>query len=82
MWCHDLLAVKYGMDDGSLSNIDRRRDLEEHARTAELPRIREWIDALEELLGSIDRNVNPPLSLHDALLRIAGHPGETRRWGN
>ena len=42
-------------------------------------RIRATIDALEEMLESIDRNVNPALALHEMLSRLAAAAAEGRR---
>jgi hypothetical protein len=72
MWCHDLLAVKYGLPEEALSNPDRRKDLERQAKELDLSQIRARIDALEEWVESVSRNVNPPLALHQVLLRVAG----------
>ena len=80
MWCHDLLAVKYGLPETVLSNPDRLADLRAQAVENDLPRIRIWIDALEEMIESIDRNVHPGLTLHETLMRFAGAPGEVRPW--
>lgn len=80
MWCHDLLAIKYGLPEAALSNPDRRADLEKMSLEIELPRIRAWIDALDEMIESIDRNVNPGLTLHETLMRFAGAPGDVRPW--
>lgn len=71
MWCHDLLAVKYGLPEETLCNMDRRKELGDEARSTDVGRIRAWIDALEEMLESIDRNVNPSLALHEMLVRCA-----------
>jgi DNA polymerase III subunit delta' len=80
MWCHDLLAVKYGLPESVLSNPDRRADLQAQAAETDLPRIRAWIDVLEEMIESIDRNVHPGLTLHETLMRFAGAPAEPRPW--
>jgi len=71
-WCHDLVAVKFGLPESMLSNPDRREDLVRQADALDIATIRERIDALEEMIDSIDRNVNPLLALHEALLRFAG----------
>ncbi len=78
IWCHDLLVMKYDLPEGFLSNLDRKQDLATAARTTELQRIRAWIDALEEMVDSTDRNVNPALSLYETLHRIAGMPQDGR----
>jgi DNA polymerase III subunit delta' len=80
MWCHDLLALKFGLPDTVLSNPDRRSDLAAQAAQIDLPQIRAWIDALEEMIESIDRNVHPGLTLHETLMRFAGAPGDVRTW--
>jgi DNA polymerase-3 subunit delta' len=74
MWCHDLLVVKYGLPEENLSNIDRKNDLERQAGALSLSQIRGRIDALEEWIESVDRNVSPPLALHQVLLRVAEGP--------
>lgn len=79
MWCHDLMTVKYGNTEEPLSNPDRRKELQAQANQLELGQIRARIDALEEWIESTARNVSPPLSLHQTLLRIAGAQGTTRR---
>jgi len=79
MWCHDLLTVKYGLTEESLSNPDRRKDLEMQAKQLDLCQIRARIDALEEWIESVARNVSPPLTFHQTLLRIAGAKAATRR---
>ncbi len=80
MWCHDILAVKYDLPEAVLSNPDRRSDLQSQAAETDLAHIRIWIDALEEMIESIDRNVHPGLTLHETLMRFAGAPGEIRSW--
>lgn len=78
-WCHDLTAVKFGLPPDALSNPDRVEDLVRQAGALDLPAIREKIEALEEMCDSIDRNVNPLLSLHEALLRLCSSvPGPRR----
>jgi DNA polymerase-3 subunit delta' len=75
MWCHDLLAVKYDQPEEAIANIDRRQNLEGQAKRLGLSEIRDRIDALEEGLESTNRNVHPPLALHELLLRVAAAPG-------
>ena len=81
MWCHDLLAIKYGLGEDCLSNPDRKGDIEKQARELDVGRIREWIDALEEMVEAIERNVNPSLALHEALLRFSSPAGTAPRPG-
>lgn len=79
VWCHDLLLMKYDLPEGLLSNLDRKGDLAAAARSTDLARIRAWVDALEELVDSVDRNVNPALAFHEAVQRIAGTPQDGNR---
>lgn len=79
VWCHDLLVMKYDLPEGLLSNLDRKGDLAAAARTTDLSRIRAWVDALEELVDSTDRNVNPALAFYEALQRITGTPQDGSR---
>lgn len=79
MWCHDLLAVRYNLPEESLCNIDRREELCRQAEGLTIRSIRVRIEALEEMLSAIDRNVHPPLALHEMLFRLAGAAGETLR---
>jgi DNA polymerase III subunit delta' len=74
-WCHDLVAVKFGLPEDTISNLDRMRDLEQQARDLPISAIRQMIDASEEMLDSITRNVNPLLALHEMLTRF-GRVGE------
>ncbi|MDM7915580.1 MAG: DNA polymerase III subunit delta' C-terminal domain-containing protein, partial [Candidatus Eisenbacteria bacterium] len=79
LWCRDLLAVKFGQSPDSLANPDRLDLLEKEAARMPVATLRAWVDALEEMVDSIDRNVNPALSLFEALSQIAGEaPGATR----
>ncbi len=70
-WCHDLMAVKFDLPDEVLSNPDRRDDLLRQAASLDVTVIRGRIEACEEMVDSIDRNVNPLLCLHEALVRLA-----------
>ncbi len=81
MWCHDLLVVKFEVGEEALANRDCREKLREQADRLDLTRIRAWVDALEEWIGAVDRNVNPPLALHSLLLRAARAAEETRLRG-
>ena len=79
MWCHDILAIRYRLPDDQIGNIDRKKELVAQAATMPVSRIRATIDALEEMLDSIDRNVNPALALHEMLSRLAAAAPEGRR---
>jgi DNA polymerase-3 subunit delta' len=79
MWCHDVLAARYHLPDDQICNIDRKKEIVAQAATWPVARIRGVIDALEEMLDSIDRNVNPSLALHEMLSRLAANAGEDRR---
>jgi DNA polymerase III subunit delta' len=79
MWCHDVLAVRYCLPEDQICNIDRKKELVGQAAALTVSQIRTRIDALEEMLDSIDRNVNPSLALHEMLCRIGLPAGEGRR---
>lgn len=79
IWCHDLLAIRYELPEDQIGNIDRRKELLAQAPTMPVSRIRATIDALEEMLESIDRNVNPALALHEMLSRLAAAAPQERR---
>jgi DNA polymerase III subunit delta' len=79
MWCHDVLAARYRLPDDQICNIDRKKEVAAQASTMSVLQIRTRIDALEEMLDSIDRNVNPSLALHEMLSRVAQVAGEGRR---
>ncbi len=79
MWCHDLLALKYRLPDDQICNIDRKKDAAAQAAALSVAQIRRRIDALEEMLDSIDRNVNPALALHEMLCQFAPAPPAERR---
>lgn len=71
MWCHDLLGMKFALPETAIANRDRMDLLRRRAGEAEVRQIRQWIEALEEMVDSMARNVHPAASLHEALTRIA-----------
>jgi DNA polymerase-3 subunit delta' len=70
MWCHDLLGTKLGLPEGTIANRDRLDQLRRRSSTVEIRQIRQWIEALEEMVDSMARNVHPASCLHEALTRI------------
>jgi DNA polymerase-3 subunit delta' len=68
----DLLAIKAGANGSSVVNADVARDLEELAEESSITRLSEWQIALEELLGSLNVNVNKKVATDALFVRMAG----------
>ncbi len=74
MWCHDLLAVKYDLPETRSSTSIAEGDRCAGSGDA-VARSATRIDALEEMIESIDRNVHPGLTLHEMLSRLRRRGG-------
>jgi DNA polymerase-3 subunit delta' len=68
----DLFAIRSGISAASVINADVAGELEELAEGARIARLSKWQLALEELLGSLNVNVNKKVTTDALFVRMAG----------
>lgn len=71
-WLRDLLLVKCGGDSADVANIDMLETLEKQAVGVDLVELRRRVEVLEEMVDSMEQNVDLALLLSATLMRLAG----------
>ena len=69
-WWRDLLLLRHGLDEGMLTNVDRREELQTLAGQFTSQQITHVVQAIQQTLRRIDGNVNPRLALEALLLTL------------
>ena len=72
LWLRDLLLLKCGGREADLAYADLAEELRRDADGIELAEIKRRTDILEEVVSSMDRNVDISLLLSASFLRLAG----------
>jgi DNA polymerase-3 subunit delta' len=81
-WLRDVLLVKSGGREADIANIDMLATLKKEAGTTETVELRRKTDILEEIIESMEQNVDLALLLSASFLRLAGlvKDGELPLW--
>ncbi|MGD8396516.1 MAG: AAA family ATPase [Candidatus Eiseniibacteriota bacterium] len=64
VWHGDLLAVRYGLGDERIANLDRRHELEQQAARLDAAEIERRLGLFEELRVAMDQNVGYQVALY------------------
>jgi DNA polymerase-3 subunit delta' len=72
LWLRDLLLLRCNGREGDVAHADLADELRREAEGIELTEIRRRIDILEEIIFSMERNVDMSLLLSASFLRLAG----------
>ncbi len=79
LWLRDLLLLKCGGREADVAHADLADELRREADGLELAEIRRRMDILEQVVSSMESNVDIPLLLSAAFLRLAGAVKDERR---